>query len=67
MGISYLLLSILFIAKRMLIAYSKKELDISLQNKFLESLLNISIQKKKIIQAEEFLTDIIGCLWLQKL
>lgn len=47
MGISYLLLSILFIAKRMLIAYSKKELDISLQNKFLESLLNISIQKKE--------------------
>lgn len=46
MGISYLLLSVLFIAKRMLIAYSKKELDISLQNKFLESLLNISIQKK---------------------
>lgn len=47
MGISYLLLSILFITKRMLIAYSKKELDISLQNKFLESLLNISIQKKE--------------------
>lgn len=47
MGISYLLLSILFIAKRMLIAYSKKELDISLQNKFLKSLLNISIQKKE--------------------
>lgn len=47
MGICYLLVSVLFIAKRMLIAYSKKELDISLQNKFLESLLNISIQKKE--------------------
>lgn len=47
MGICYMLVSVLFIAKRMLIAYSKKELDISFQNKFLESLLNISIQKKE--------------------
>lgn len=47
MGACYLLISILFIIKGKLIAYLKKELEITLQNQFVESLLNISIQKKE--------------------
>lgn len=47
LGACYLLISILFIIKGKLIAYLKKELEITLQNQFVESLLNISIQKKE--------------------
>ena len=46
MGGCYLLVSILSIVKGKLIAYLKMELEITLQNQFVESLLNISIQKK---------------------
>lgn len=47
MGICYLIITILFIVKGILIAYLKKELEITLQNQFLKSLLNIPIQKKE--------------------
>lgn len=46
MGGAILLVSILSIVKGKLIAYLKMELEITLQNQFVESLLNISIQKK---------------------
>lgn len=46
MGGCYLLISILFIIKENLIAYLKMNLEITLQNQFVKSLLNISIQKK---------------------
>lgn len=47
MGICYLFVSIFFIVKGNLIAYLQKELEIVLQNQFVESLLNISISKKE--------------------
>lgn len=47
MGICYLFVSILFIVKGNLIAYLKKELEVTLQIQFVEALLNISIQKKE--------------------
>ena len=47
MGICYLFESILFIVKGNLIAYLKKELEVTLQIQFVEALLNISIQKKE--------------------
>ncbi|MEE0237510.1 MAG: cysteine peptidase family C39 domain-containing protein [Bacteroidales bacterium] len=46
MGVCYLLITILFIVKGTLIAYLKKELEVTLQDRFVKSLLNISIQKK---------------------
>ncbi len=48
--------------KGKLIAYLKMELEITLQNQFVESLLNISIQKRTIIQVEVFWIDIIDYL-----
>lgn len=46
MGICYIAVSIMFLIKGKLIAYLKKELETTLQKQFLDSLLNISIQKK---------------------
>lgn len=46
MGICYLLITVLFVVKGRLIVYIKRELEIALQQKFVKSILNMSVQKK---------------------